>query len=1777
MEKKNENNNMLTAEQIAALFDSQSDRASEEQPVVAEEQTAVIEEELSAIEEPIAAEPEPKRETEVGTSGMLTAEQIAALFDSQSDTASEEQPSIIEEPIAAEPEPKTEPEAGTNGMLTAEQIAALFDSQSDTASGEQTAVAEEQTSVIEEPIAVAVEPKREPEVGTNGMLTAEQIAALFDSQDDTASKEQPPVVEEEPSIIEEPIAAEPEPKREPEAGTNGMLTAEQIAELFDSQSDTASGEQTAVEEEQPTVIEEEPSVIEEPIVAEPEPKREPEAGTNGMLTAEQIAALFDSQDDTASEEQTAVVEEEPSAIEEPIAAVVEPKRETEVGTNGMLTAEQIAALFDSQSDTASGEQPVVVEEQPAVVEEPIVAEPEPKREPEVGTNGMLTAEQIAALFDSQDDTVSEEQPAVAEEEPSAIEEPIVAEPEPKREPEAGTNGMLTAEQIAELFDSQDDTASKEQPAIAEEQPAVIEEELSAIEEPIAAEPEPKRETEVGTSGMLTAEQIAALFDSQSDTASKEQPAVAEEQPAVIEEEHSVIEEPIVAEPEPKREPEAGTNGMLTAEQIAALFDSQSDTASEEQPVVAEEQPPVVEEEPSIIEEPIVAEPEPKREPEAGTNGMLTAEQIAALFDSQSDTASEEQPVVAEEQPAVVEEEPSAIEEPIAAAPEPKREPEAGTNGMLTAEQIAALFDSQSDTASGEQTAVVEEEPSVIEEPITAEPEPKRESEAGTNGMLTAEQIAALFDSQSDTASGEQPVVVEEQPAVIEEELSAIEEPIVAEPEPTRETEVGTNGMLTAEQIAELFDSQSDTVSGEQTAVVEEQTSVIEEPIAVAVEPKRETEVGTNGMLTAEQIAALFDSQSDMASEEQPAVAEEEPSVIEEPITAEPEPKREPESGTNGMLTAEQIAALFDSQSDTDSGEQPAVAEEQPAVVEEEPSAIEEPIAAEPEPKTEPESGTNGMLTAEQIAALFDSQDDTASGEQTAVVEEEPSVIEEPITAEPEPKRESEAGTNGMLTAEQIAALFDSQSDTASGEQPVVVEEQPAVAEEQPSAIEEPIAAAPEPTRETEVGTNGMLTAEQIAALFDSQDDTASKEQPPVVEEEPSVIEEPITAEPEPKREPEAGTNGMLTAEQIAALFDSQSDTVSEEQPAVAEEQTSVIEEPIAVAVEPKTEPESGTNGMLTAEQIAELFDSQSDTVSEEQPVVVEEQTSVIEEPIAVEPELKNEPEAGTNGTLTAEEIATLFGSQSDTASEEQPAVAEEQTSVIEEPIAVEPELKNEPEAGTNGTLTAEEIATLFGSQDDTASEEQPAVAEEQPTVIEEPIAAEPEPKTEPESGTNDMLTAEQSTEFDSGKSPSKEKSSIISRFNISFKNILSNLNRLKIAKKESSKDSLEQISMESKLQSTQEVTQVDITENPDDLMRLPVNEPLDEVEQNESVLDEPEKSTKGKKAAKPPKIKKQKIKTQKSGLKVASVVVGVALLVTGSFAAGYFSRDYISLFKPDPVKAAAQAEEKAKLAEQQAEEAKNAKRAEELAAIDPKEYTSSMYLESLILKGQAGSKTSIKLDKIDDVSLLTQFPKLRRIRLYNMTGNEDLSVIQKLSGVEEILVENSVLKNQFGKGIFNSVTYLEMTDCKVENSNQFANFKKLNEFYAENTKFITTDGKLNITSYTPTIETLVLNNCGEYDELVNIQNLKQLKKLKLSDSTIVKSMSYVQNPHIETVTVDISFVKNAEQLTAFSSLQNLSSLTVEAGNTPLSTTELSDVLDRVATQHPKAIIKISTY
>ncbi len=1116
------------------------------------------------------------------------------------------------------------------------------------------------------------------------------------------------------------------------------------------------------------------------------------------------------------------------------------------------------------------------------------------------------------------------------------------------------------------------------------------------------------------------------------------------------------------------------------------------------------------------------------------------------LDSQNDTtASEEQTAIDEE----------TNEDQKASAP--------ASNKIMTPEEIANLIAAQT----------IEETSAIDEEATMTEPQPNSESDSSSDGMvsqyqiapapvsnkiMTPEEIANLIAAQTieeipALAPTSNKIMTPEEIAnliaaqTMEETPATGEESTLSEPENV--PDASSDGMVSQDQIEALFTSQSDTAySEEQPAIVEEtnedQTAsspvsnkiMTPEEIAnlIAAQTIEETPAPaptSNKIMTPEEIANLIAAQT----------TEETPAPVQEATMIEPEPEPENETGgsSDGMVSQDQIEALFNSQSNTSSSE------EQPTITEE---------TSENQTTSAPVS--NKIMTPEEIANLIAAQ----------TIEETPAIVEEATMTEPEASLDSIVSqeppapapvSNKIMTPEEIANLIAAQT----------IEETPAPAPTSnkimtPEEIANLIAAqtieetpAPAPT------SNKIMTPEEIANLIAAQ----------TTEETPAPVQEATMIEPEPEPENETGgsSDGMVSQDQIEALFNSQSNTSSsEEQPTITEETSenqttsaptsnkimtpeeianliaaqaidetpATVEEPTLTEAEPKNESDASSDSMLsqdqptlaaisnkimTPEEIANLIAAQT---TEETPAPVEEST-------LSDPEPQNEPDTSSDGMVSQDQIQALFNSQSDTAS------SEEQSDITEETN----EDQTAPEPVSNKIMTPEDIANLIAAQ----------TIEETPAPVEEATMTEPKPQNETESK----------------ESLIKRILSLVSQSIISLKKILPKRNRPKKATEESAPASEEQI--------TEDVTAVGIQDNQDHdeaIVDIPTKPTKEKKAKKTKVPKAPKtpKAPKAPKAGKEPKAPKEpKTPNQKSGLKVGLIILGVLILMSGSFVAGNISRDFFILIQPDPAKVAALEAEKAK-------EAELKKRAEELAAISPKDYTSSMYLDSIILKGRAGSTTTIKLKKIDDVSKLDQFTKLRRIKLYDMTGAEDLSVLQNLSSLEEIIIENSVLQNQFANGDFKSVTSLEMTNCTVNDPTQFANFKKVTELYADTTKFVTEDGNLKITTDMSSLETLTLTNCGEYVELVGVQNLNQLKTLELT-GTVVNKTSYVQNPNITTITVDISFAKNIDQVLALSRLKNFEYLTIQIGTCPISPSELSDAVEQINKAHPDASVILLSY
>ena len=179
------------------------------------------------------------------------------------------------------------------------------------------------------------------------------------------------------------------------------------------------------------------------------------------------------------------------------------------------------------------------------------------------------------------------------------------------------------------------------------------------------------------------------------------------------------------------------------------------------------------------------------------------------------------------------------------------------------------------------------------------------------------------------------------------------------------------------------------------------------------------------------------------------------------------------------------------------------------------------------------------------------------------------------------------------------------------EEPEPIIEEPApepVVEEVAPVVEEPApAAAPEPDLSD---PNKQLSPDEIAALFASMSDNGADKTPEPVVEEPA----PVVEEPEP------------VVEEAAPVI--------EEPEPVVEEPAPVVEEPApAAAPEPDL---SDPNKQLSPDEIAALFASMTDEVTDSAP-----QPAVEEPPKAPEADLSD-----PNRQLSPDEIAALFSSMS---------------------------------------------------------------------------------------------------------------------------------------------------------------------------------------------------------------------------------------------------------------------------------------------------------------------------------------------------------------------------------------------------------------------------------------------------------------------------------------------------------------------------------------------------
>ncbi len=248
----------------------------------------------------------------------------------------------------------------------------------------------------------------------------------------------------------------------------------------------------------------------------------------------------------------------------------------------------------------------------------------------------------------------------------------------------------------------------------------------------------------------------------------------------------------------------------------------------------------------------------------------------------------------------------------------------------------------------------------------------------------------------------------------------------------------------AQYAAQMADSEVESFDiGVQTLPDDSIPSVVQEPIAqVMPEPApvapavSAPATSDSGVLSPDEIAALFASMETESAPEAVAPAEPEPTAA--PVPSEPEPVTSvpsaPATSDSGVLSPDEIAALFASMETESAPEAVAPAESEPTAT--------APVPSEPEPVTSvpsaPATSDSGVLSPDEIAALFASM----GGDDSDELKEESDVTDEVLLGKTvdvteEPLQETVTG----LTREELEelGLGDIADILVDGEQEILSE------------------------------------------------------------------------------------------------------------------------------------------------------------------------------------------------------------------------------------------------------------------------------------------------------------------------------------------------------------------------------------------------------------------------------------------------------------------------------------------------------------------------------------------------------------------------------------------------------------------------------------------------------------------------------------------------------------------------------------------------------------------
>lgn len=247
------------------------------------------------------------------------------------------------------------------------------------------------------------------------------------------------------------------------------------------------------------------------------------------------------------------------------------------------------------------------------------------------------------------------------------------------------------------------------------------------------------------------------------------------------------------------------------------------------------------------------------------------------------------------------------------------------------------------------------------------------------------------------------------------------------------------------------------------------------------------------------------------------------------------------------------------------------------------------VTSEDAPEATTTTSDNGVLSNDDIAALFASMEETTTEAETNTeIKVEESVTLETLTPET-PIVEEPTVTpiaddpNKQLSADEIAALFAAAEPAPKKEAEPIVEE---VTEEEPftptftvvGKSDEYIEKDEENSTTSTVGDMGddpnkQLSADEIAALFAAADPAPKKAEKPVVEE----VATPTLDDP----------NKQLSADEIAALF-----AAAEPAPKAEPSEEEMAMDAALASAQPSVTPVSDDpNKQLSADEIAALFAS----------------------------------------------------------------------------------------------------------------------------------------------------------------------------------------------------------------------------------------------------------------------------------------------------------------------------------------------------------------------------------------------------------------------------------------------------------------------------------------------------------------------------------------------------------------------------------------------------------